>query len=60
MRQSHIEKVHANMYASVHTNSIRALDKPECAFFFLFVFLISQPKHILWVLKRTVSLRRFF
>ena len=23
-------------------------------------FLISQPKHILWVLKRTVSLRRFF
>ena len=23
-------------------------------------FLISQPKHMLWVLKRTVSLRRFF
>ena len=23
-------------------------------------FLISQPKHILWVLKRTVSMRRFF
>ena len=23
-------------------------------------FLISQPKHMLWVLKRTVSMRRFF
>ena len=23
-------------------------------------FLISQQKHILWVLKRTVSMRRFF
>ena len=22
-------------------------------------FLISQPKHMLWVLKRTVSMRRF-
>ena len=23
-------------------------------------FLISQPKHMLWVLKITVSMRRFF
>ena len=23
-------------------------------------FLISHPKHMLWVLKRTVSMRRFF
>ena len=23
-------------------------------------FCISQPKHMFWVLKRTVSLRRFF
>ena len=23
-------------------------------------FLISQPKHLLWVLKRTISMRRFF
>ena len=23
-------------------------------------FLISQPKHMLWVLKRTISVRRFF
>ena len=25
-----------------------------------FLFLIFQPKHMLWVLKRTVSMRRFF
>ena len=24
------------------------------------IFLISQPKHMLWLLKRTVSMRRFF
>ena len=24
------------------------------------IFLLSQPKHMLWVLKRTVSVRRFF
>ena len=24
------------------------------------IFLISKPKHMLWVLKRTVSMRRFF
>ena len=23
-------------------------------------FLISQPKHMLWVLKRNISMRRFF
>ena len=24
------------------------------------IFLIFKPKHMLWVLKRTVSMRRFF
>ena len=24
------------------------------------IFLIPQPKHMLWVFKRTVSMRRFF
>ena len=24
------------------------------------IFLISQQKHMLWVLKRTLSMRRFF
>ena len=27
---------------------------------FILFFLISQPKHMLWVLKRTVSMRGFF
>ena len=35
----------------------RTLDK--CAYQKI-NFLISHPKHMLWVLKRTVSLRRFF
>ena len=25
-----------------------------------FNFLISQPKHMLWLLKRTISMRQFF
>ena len=25
-----------------------------------FIFLISQPKHVLWVLKITISMRQFF
>ena len=24
------------------------------------IFRISQPEHMMWVLKRTVSMRRFF
>ena len=28
--------------------------------YFKFTFLISQTKHMLWVLKRTVSMRLFF
>ena len=24
------------------------------------IFLISQPKHMIWVLKRTFSMKRFF
>ena len=33
-----------------------------CGYFSMFRktnFLISQPKHMLWVLKRTVSMRRY-
>ena len=35
----------------------RALDK---SLYMKTIFLVSQPKHILWVLKRTISMRRFF
>ena len=33
---------------------------PHRRFKIVHFFLISQPKHMLWVLKRTVSMRRFF
>ena len=26
----------------------------------LLIHVVSQPKHMLWVLKRTVSMRQFF
>ena len=35
----------------------RPLDK---SVYWKTIFFISQPKHMLWVLKRTVSMRRFF
>ena len=38
-------------------NSPRPPDKSACL---KIIFLISQPKNKLWVLKRTVSMRRFF
>ena len=33
---------------------------PDTSAYHKIIFLISQPKHMLWVLKRTVSMRRFF
>ena len=33
---------------------------PDKSGYWKFIFFISHPKHMLWVLKRTVSLRRFF
>ena len=36
---------------------IRAPDKSA---YWKTIFFISYPKHMLWVLKRTVSMRRFF
>ena len=35
----------------------RPLDKSA---YLKIIFLIPQPKHMLWVLKRTVLMRRFF
>ena len=42
---------------SVSSNTPWPLDKRE---YWNIIFLISQPKHMLWVLKRPVSMRRFF
>ena len=33
---------------------------PDKSAYWEIIFFISHPKHMLWVLKRTVSLRRFF
>ena len=33
---------------------------PDKSVYWKTIFFISHPKHILWVLKRTVSMRRFF
>ena len=38
------------------TNEFRAPDKSV----YLKIIFISEAKHMLWVLKRTVSMRRFF
>ena len=40
-------------YLSVYRTLVKSADQKNN-------FLISQPKHMLWVLKRTVSMRRFF
>ena len=36
------------------------LRPPDKSVYLKIIFLISQPKRMLWVLKRTVSMRRFF
>ena len=33
---------------------------PDKSVYWKFIFFISHPKQMLWVLKRTVSMRRFF
>ena len=40
-----------------HQSTYRTLDK---SVFRKTIFLISQPKHMLWALKRTVSMRRSY
>ena len=41
----------------IHTMNPRAPDK---SVYWKTIFFISHPKHMLWVLKRTVSMRQFF
>ena len=33
---------------------------PDKSAYWKIIFFISHPKHMLWVLKRTVLMRRFF
>ena len=41
------------------TVTVRGISNKHCLLTF-FIFLISQPKHMFWVLKRTVSMRHLF
>ena len=45
-----------NMNSHVHV----PVRPPYKSAYLKIILLISQPKHMLWVLKRTVSMRRFF
>ena len=43
------------------TNSMKSHPRPpDKSAYWTIIFFISHPKHMLWVLKRTVSMRRFF
>ena len=33
---------------------------PDKSVLLKIIFVISQPKHMLWAIKRTISMRRFF
>ena len=41
-------------------NVIRVSRTPDKSVYWKTIFFISHPKHLLWVLKRTLSMRRFF
>ena len=45
---------------SLNTKSETESRPPDKNLYLNIIFLISQPKHMLWVLKKTVSMRRFF
>ena len=64
MMNSHTLRVH--VYDSIYFTGIKGVEitctyRPLVKSAYQKInFLISQPKHMLWVLKRTVSMRRFF
>ena len=55
---SHPEKLRLNLTRMSYCNS--GPRPPDKIAYSKISFLISRPKHMLWVLKRTVSMRRFF
>ena len=46
-----------NLFFGMKTCIYRPPDKSA---YWTIIFFISHPKHMLWVLKRTISMRRFF
>ena len=47
-------------YTTVKSPTSVSCRPPDKSAYWKIIFLITQPKHMLWVLKRTVSMRRFF
>ena len=43
----------------IYASNLRSIRAPDKSVYQKTIFFISYPKHMLWVLKRTVSLRRF-
>ena len=48
------------IFKPLYLSSVPVCRPPDHSAYLKIIFLISQPKHMLWVLKRTVSMRRFF
>ena len=48
-------KVHVSI-----TEELKISRPPDKSVYQKIIVFISHPKHMLWVLKRTVSMRRFF
>ena len=72
VKMPHCWKSHARAHMSMYHNSLKRTTcitrlcwtptnrTPDKSAYQKINFLISQPKHMLWVLKLTVSMRRFF
>ena len=41
-------------------SSLYSIRPPDKSTYWKIIFLISEPKHMFWVLKRTASMKRFF
>ena len=59
-RQRRSSEKKYNFYLEIVTCDFSIPRPPDKCAYLKIIFLISQPKHKLWVLKRTVSMRRFF
>ena len=49
---------HSYKHTSIHTYILLQFRLPDKSVYTKIIFLISQPKHLLWVLKRTLSQTR--
>ena len=52
--------IDVNVFCNLGYVTYPYIRPPDKSAYFQTIFLISHPKHMLWVLKRTVSMRLFF